>query len=221
MRKLNKSAIEKKTNEALSLVNLINEAERFPSQLSGGQQQRVALARAIIIEPSILLMDEPLSALDKNLRKEMQIQLKELHRNINVTVIYVTHDQEEALYLSDRIVLLDKGDIVQSGNSRDLYQRPKNKMVASFLGECNFITLENHQKIVLRPESFKISNEKTTNNIEIQIKNIIFLGSYTKIIGSYNNQEITAMFQSSELQKTIDKKNKLNLTYNDKALIDI
>ena len=168
MRKLNKSAIEKKTNEALNLVNLINEAERFPNQLSGGQQQRVALARAIIIKPSILLMDEPLGALDKNLRKEMQAQIKELHKNINVTIIYVTHDQEEALYLSDRIVLLDKGDIIQSGNSRDLYQKPKNKMVASFLGECNFITLENHQKIVLRPESFKISNKKTNdNNIEI------------------------------------------------------
>ena len=222
MRKLNKLAIEKKTNEALSLVNLINEAERFPSQLSGGQQQRVALARAIVIKPSILLMDEPLGALDKNLRKEMQVQIKELHKNINVTVIYVTHDQEEALYLSDRIVLLDKGDIIQSGNSRDLYQKPKNKMVASFLGECNFITLKNHQKIVLRPESFKISNKKTNdNNIEVQIKNIIFLGSYTKLIGSYNNQEITAMFNSNELQKNIDKKIKLNLTYDDYDLIDI
>ena len=222
MRKLNKSVIEKKTNEALSLVNLINEAERFPNQLSGGQQQRVALARAIIIKPSILLMDEPLGALDKNLRKEMQAQIKELHKNINVTVIYVTHDQEEALYLSDRIVLLDKGDIIQSGNSRDLYQKPKNKMVASFLGECNFITLKNHQKIVLRPESFKISNKKTNdNNIEIKIKNIVFLGSYTKLIGDYNNQEITAMFHSNALQKNIDKKNKLNLTYDDNDLIDI
>jgi ABC-type Fe3+/spermidine/putrescine transport system ATPase subunit len=222
MRKLNKLSIEKKTNEALSLVNLINEAERFPNQLSGGQQQRVALARAIIIKPSILLMDEPLGALDKNLRKEMQAQIKELHKNINVTVIYVTHDQEEALYLSDRIVLLDKGDIIQSGNSRDLYQKPKNKMVASFLGECNFITLENHQKVVLRPESFKISNKKTNdNNIEIEIKNIVFLGSYTKLIGYYNNQEITAMFHSNELQKSIDKNNKLNLTYNDNDLIDI
>ena len=133
MQKLKKIDINTRVNEALKLVDLRNEATRFPNQLSGGQQQRVALARAIVIKPSLLLMDEPLGALDKNLRKEMQAQIKELHKNINVTIIYVTHDQEEAMYLSDRIVLLDQGKIIQSGTCKELYSSPKIEWLPIFL----------------------------------------------------------------------------------------
>ena len=222
MQKLKKIDINKRVNEALQLVDLLNEAARFPNQLSGGQQQRVALARAIVIKPSLLLMDEPLGALDKNLRKEMQAQIKELHKDINVTVIYVTHDQEEAMYLSDRIILLDQGKIIQSGTCKELYLSPKNKMVANFLGECNFITLEDGRNITIRPESFEVSDRKTSENgIEITIKDLVFLGGNTKLIGSYNQQEIAATFRSTDLNPNIGKLDKVYLHYTKKCLINL
>ena len=222
MQKLKKIDINKRVNEALQLVDLMNEAARFPNQLSGGQQQRVALARAIVIKPSLLLMDEPLGALDKNLRKEMQTQIKELHKDINVTVIYVTHDQEEAMYLSDRIILLDQGKIIQSGTCKELYLSPKNKMVANFLGECNFITLEDGRNITIRPESFEVSDRKTSENgIEITIKDLVFLGGNTKLIGSYNQQEIIATFRSTDLNPNIGKLDKVYLHYTKKCLINL
>lgn len=222
MQKLKKIDINTRVNEALKLVDLRNEATRFPNQLSGGQQQRVALARAIVIKPSLLLMDEPLGALDKNLRKEMQAQIKELHKNINATIIYVTHDQEEAMYLSDRIVLLDQGKIIQSGTCKELYSSPKNRMVANFLGECNFIKLEDGRNITIRPESFAVLDRKTSENgIEVTIKDLVFLGSYTKLIGSYNQQEITATFRSSDLNPNIRKLDKVHLIFNKECLINL
>ncbi|MDP6920281.1 MAG: ABC transporter ATP-binding protein, partial [Arenicellales bacterium] len=121
MRKRSATEIAKRVDEVLALVSLSDLAQRFPTELSGGQQQRVALARALVINPDILLMDEPLGALDKNLRQSIQLQLRQLHRDIGATIIYVTHDQEEALHLSDRIVILDAGRVVQEGTARDLY----------------------------------------------------------------------------------------------------
>ncbi len=222
MQKLKKIDINTRVNEALKLVDLRNEATRFPNQLSGGQQQRVALARAIVIKPSLLLMDEPLGALDKNLRKEMQAQIKELHKNINATIIYVTHDQEEAMYLSDRIVLLDQGKIIQSGTCKELYSSPKNRMVANFLGECNFIKLEDGRNITIRPESFEVLDRKTNENgIEVTVRDLVFLGSYTKLIGSYNQQEITVTFRSSDLDLNIRKLDKVHLTFNKECLINL
>jgi ABC-type Fe3+/spermidine/putrescine transport system ATPase subunit len=117
-------------------------AERQPQQLSGGQQQRVALARALIVDPPVLLMDEPLSALDKKLREQMQQELKELQRQLQVTVISVTHDQSEALAMSDRIVVMRDGRIEQTGGPEELYERPVTRFVADFLGESNFLDVE-------------------------------------------------------------------------------
>jgi spermidine/putrescine ABC transporter ATP-binding subunit len=124
---------------ALSLVRLDGVAERYPRQLSGGQQQRVALARALVFGPSILLMDEPLSALDKQLREEMQIEIRRLQQRLGITTLYVTHDQKEALTLSDRIALLNGGRVAQVGTPEALYDRPRNRFVAGFVGESNFL----------------------------------------------------------------------------------
>jgi putative spermidine/putrescine transport system ATP-binding protein len=124
---------------SLDLVQMAPLASRFPSQLSGGQQQRVALARALVFEPSLLLLDEPLSALDRQLRAELQWELRSLHRRLGVTFINVTHDQEEALSMSDEIVILRSGRIEQVGNPTDLYAKPATSFVASFLGDSNFI----------------------------------------------------------------------------------
>jgi ABC-type Fe3+/spermidine/putrescine transport system ATPase subunit len=139
MRKVERGVIAAKVEAALALVDLAGYGGRTPRELSGGQQQRVALARALVFDPDILLMDEPLGALDKNLRQSIQIELKALHRRLGVTIVYVTHDQEEALFLSDRIVVLESGRIAQIGAPDALYHRPVSRFVATFLGDCNLL----------------------------------------------------------------------------------
>ena len=130
---------DEKIRSALAMVKLDEYAARKPSELSGGQQQRVALARAIVFEPPVILMDEPLGALDKKLRSHMQVELKQLQQRLGATVIYVTHDQEEALTMSDQVAVMDKGRLVQLGTPRTLYDRPANAFVADFIGEMNLL----------------------------------------------------------------------------------
>ena len=139
MRGMRKAEVERRVQAALDLVQLPDFGARYPRELSGGQQQRIALARAIVFEPSLLLMDEPLGALDKKLREHMQLEIKKIHHDLGVTVIYVTHDQEEALVMSDRIAVFNYGKIEQLGSPSDLYDRPTTPFVADFLGESNFI----------------------------------------------------------------------------------
>ena len=137
MHKVPKTEINDRVLEALRMVRLEQFAQRKPHQLSGGQQQRVAIARAVVNRPRLLLLDESLSALDYKLRQEMQIELKRLQRQLNITFVYVTHDQEEALSMSDRIVVLNKGKIQQIGTPREIYETPVNLFVARFIGEIN------------------------------------------------------------------------------------
>jgi iron(III) transport system ATP-binding protein len=143
-RKLSRAEIERKVADALALVGLSAFAHRRPAQLSGGQQQRVALARTIVIEPEVLLLDEPLSNLDARLRVEMRVELRQLQRKLGMTAIYVTHDQEDANAIADSIAVLDQGHIQQIGTPIELYDRPANRFVATFLGTVNLIegTLE-------------------------------------------------------------------------------
>jgi putative spermidine/putrescine transport system ATP-binding protein/spermidine/putrescine transport system ATP-binding protein len=129
----------KEAREALEMVRLSGFESRSPKQLSGGQQQRVALARAIVTKPTVLLLDEPLSALDRRLRQEMQVELKRIQRESGLTTIFVTHDQEEALTLSDRIAILDRGRIVQDGAPGEIYEQPRTRFAAGFLGDANFL----------------------------------------------------------------------------------
>jgi ABC-type Fe3+/spermidine/putrescine transport system ATPase subunit len=134
-----KVAIDERVAWALDLVQLGRFAERAVRQLSGGQQQRVALARAIVFHPPVVLMDEPLGALDKNLRFEMQVEIKEIQQRLGMTVLYVTHDQEEAMSMSDRIAILNHGRIDQVGPPGEVYERPANPFVGRFLGQANLI----------------------------------------------------------------------------------
>ena len=138
-RRMPRKTIEQRVRQALELVKLGELADRYPGQLSGGQQQRVALARAFVFEPPLLLMDEPLGALDKKLREHMQVELMKLKNQLDLTVVYVTHDQEEALVMSDRIVVMENGTIQQIGSPEDLYRRPANRFVADFIGEANIL----------------------------------------------------------------------------------
>jgi putative spermidine/putrescine transport system ATP-binding protein len=137
VRKVPKSEIVERVRAALAKVRLENFAERKPNQMSGGQQQRVALARALVFEPRLVLMDEPLSALDKKLREEMQLEIRRLHRELGVTMVFVTHDQSEAMTLSDRVAVFNQGRIEQLASPKELYDSPANPFVASFLGDNN------------------------------------------------------------------------------------
>ncbi|EHL2752075.1 spermidine/putrescine ABC transporter ATP-binding protein, partial [Listeria monocytogenes] len=139
IKKLKKDAIDEKVKEALRFVNLKGYEKREISEMSGGQRQRVAIARAIVNEPEVILLDEPLSALDLKLRTEMQYELRDLQKRLGITFIFVTHDQEEALAMSDEIFVLNKGEIQQSGTPIDIYDEPINKFVADFIGESNIV----------------------------------------------------------------------------------
>jgi ABC-type Fe3+/spermidine/putrescine transport system ATPase subunit len=143
--------------ELLELVHLPGTADRRPSQLSGGQQQRVALARALAKRPKVLLLDEPLGALDLKLRKEMQVFLKRLHAELGTTFVYVTHDQEEALAMSDRVVVMSRGRIEQEGTPREIYDRPATPFVADFIGETNFIK-RGGATVAVRPEHIRVGS---------------------------------------------------------------
>ena len=138
-RKLDKADIKKKTDEFLNLMQIMQYADRMPNQLSGGQQQRIALARALVISPDVLLMDEPLSNLDAKLRVEMRSVIRHTQKNVGITTVYVTHDQEEAMAISDRIAVMKDGVIQHVGTPRDIYQRPKNVFVATFIGRTNIV----------------------------------------------------------------------------------
>ena len=140
IKKISKNAIVKKVDDMLNLVNLQGFQNRAVSSLSGGQQQRVAIARALVNEPEVLLLDEPLGALDLKLRKEMQIELKNMQQKLGITFVYVTHDQDEALSMSDTVAVMNAGRILQIGKPEDIYNEPKNAFVAQFIGESNLIT---------------------------------------------------------------------------------
>jgi len=142
LRKIPRAEIETRVEQALETVQLAGYGGRRVDQLSGGQKQRVALARAIVFGPRILLMDEPLSALDKKLREHMQIELRRLHEKLGMTTVYVTHDQREALTMSDRIAVINHGRLMQLGAPREVYERPANRFVADFIGESTFLTVE-------------------------------------------------------------------------------
>jgi putative spermidine/putrescine transport system ATP-binding protein len=141
MRRVGKAELSRRVDEALRLVQLTAHAGKFPAQLSGGQQQRVAIARAIVLEPRLVLMDEPLSNLDASLRLEMRTEIRRLHQSLGLTTVYVTHDQEEALALADRLVVLRDGEVQQVGSPEEVYAHPANRYVAGFMGYRNMLSL--------------------------------------------------------------------------------
>ncbi|MBO2928637.1 ABC transporter ATP-binding protein [Metapseudomonas otitidis] len=163
IRKMPRAERERRVDAMLKLVQLDTFAHRRPAQLSGGQQQRVAIARALVYEPRILLMDEPLGALDKKLREDLQDELRQLHRRLGITIVYVTHDQEEAMRLSQRIAIFSHGRIVGLGSGYDLYQNPPNAFVASFLGNSNFLRLKARGNAVASLENQPLAIRLTAN----------------------------------------------------------
>ncbi len=183
VRKRPADEIRTRVDAMLELVQLQKFADRKPGQLSGGQQQRVALARALCFSPPVLLLDEPLGALDKKLRVEVQEQLKDIHRRVGTTFVYVTHDQEEALSMSDRIVIMRDGAIEQVGTPKELYERPVNQFTAGFLGKSNFIHKDG-KAYALRPEKIDLrpGNGHADARMSGAIRTITYFGSMQRII---------------------------------------
>ena len=200
LQKVPEAEIEKRVRKVLKMVSMTDYEDRDVDSLSGGQQQRVAIARAIVNQPKVLLLDEPLSALDLKMRKDMQIELKEMHRKLGITFIYVTHDQEEALTLSDTIVVLDDGNIRQVGTPTDIYNEPQNAFVADFIGESNILNgkmikdklveFAGHEfecvdegfgenvdvDVVVRPEDIYITNKLDSAQFTAKVKSCTFKG---------------------------------------------
>ncbi len=204
-RKIPKEDIEKEVTSILELMQISHLRDRFPQNISGGQQQRVALARAIVIKPTMLLMDEPLSNLDAKLRIEMRIAIKKIQQDTGITTIYVTHDQDEALAISDRIVVMNKGVIQQVDIPLQIYSRPSNSFVASFIGKSNImsatrsdnvitlsdgyaITMDNlidsetesEVRVAIRPEEFIIHRDLKQKGLRGKISFVVFLGRYVE-----------------------------------------
>jgi len=183
MKKVPKEEIDAKVKHMLEIVGLSDKIDQFPMQLSGGQQQRVALARAIVTEPKVLLLDEPLSAIDALLRHNLQIEIRRIQKELNITTIFVTHDQDEAMVMSDTIHLFNAGHIEQSGTPVDLYTKPATKFTASFIGNYNLLSAEKFgnacgeqidcQDVAIRPEIVKISKEPLEVDNCYQLKGTI------------------------------------------------
>ncbi len=178
MRNMEKSECDQRVREALDLVQLRGLAERRPLELSGGQRQRVALARALVIRPAVLLLDEPLSNLDLKLREEMRVEIAGLQRRLGITTVFVTHDQGEALVMSDRIAVMNAGRIEQTGSPADIYERPASRFVAEFIGRMNFFS-EANRLIAIRPERAKLVKEKPLDGFARpgKLRQVLYLGA--------------------------------------------
>jgi ABC-type Fe3+/spermidine/putrescine transport system ATPase subunit len=190
MDKVPKGEIGPRADAMLAKLGLADQAEKYPRQLSGGQQQRVALARALVTQPRVLLLDEPLGALDLKMRKKMQGELKALQRTVGITFIYVTHDQEEAMNLSDVIVVMEKGKIAQVGTPEDVYRRPASQYVADFVGETNFLA----GGVSVRPENVLIGGALPASAARGKgtVRAKSFLGAATRLEIDANGQTVVA-----------------------------
>ncbi len=226
-RRVARDEIKRRVGAALEMVRLAGLETRQPSELSGGQQQRVALARALVLEPRVLLLDEPLAALDLKLRKQMQLELKSLQRRLGISFVYVTHDQEEALTMSDRIVVMNAGRIEQTGRAQEIYERPLTEFVAGFIGVSNVIegVIESvsdgyssvrignatinvgsaglqksaRVRLLVRPEKISLSTEASHQGLVGEIESAVYLGESTQLRVSLGDGQALTVLEQNRL----------------------
>lgn len=216
-KKLSKNYIDKKVKEVLRMVELEGTENKYPSQLSGGQQQRVALARALALSPDFLLLDEPLSALDAKVRVKLRAQIRRLQKELGITTIMVTHDQEEALTMADKIVVMNNSSIMQVGTPQQIYKNPANPFVADFIGAINFLQKDSlvgcneeiEDIIAIRPEDVVIENDQNREGLKAHVRDMEFRGQFYRLfltiteeinnISKIVNEQIIADISSSEV----------------------
>jgi len=246
MRGVAKSERRRQAEAALETVRLAGYGDRMPKQLSGGQQQRVALARAIVYRPRVLLMDEPLSALDKNLREEMQLEIKRLHSELGLTVVFVTHDQGEALTMADRIAILKAGKLQQVSPARELYERPSNLFSAGFIGEMNILPVDwdgNRARLVegeeiilpelssiapvkpgravlaVRPERLSYTQAGTNGSWAATVRDVVYAGAGTLLITNLADGTEVRLRVPSAGQQPVSPGDRIGLTCPPEALL--
>ena len=212
IRKVPKAVMQKEADEALKLVGMEGYGKKYPNQLSGGQQQRVAIARALLLKPSVLLLDEPFSALDAKIRQQMREELKRIQEELNITVVFVTHDQEEAMALSHRIVVMNKGVIEQVGTPKEIYDNPATKYVASFIGEMNFIEENGGKVLAVRPEDI-ILTKGDSGDMVGSVRSIMMLGHYAEVIIQMGNQTIKS-YLNRALANGFHVQDRVSLSFN-------
>lgn len=244
-RGIDKETIKRETDKFLKIVHVDQYADRMPERLSGGQQQRVALARALVIQPDVLLMDEPLSNLDAKLRVEMRTVIKNIQKNVGITTVYVTHDQEEAMAVSDRIAVMKDGVIRHCGKPKNIYQRPADLFVATFIGKSNLLKAQlkregNKAQVIFgngctaefenirpdakegevvvsaRPEELLIHKEKVENAIKAVVQDSVFLGLNTHYFVKLETEEEAEIIQESDVDEIIRPGSEIWLTLNAK-----
>ena len=183
---LPKDEMENRANQALRLVDLFEHKDKYPRQLSGGMQQRTALARAISLSPAFLLLDEPLSALDAKVRQKLRYEIRAIQRNLGITTIMVTHDQEEAMTMADRIIVMNNAGVEQIGTPREIYDHPATPFVANFIGTMNFY--QNDEEIsAIRPENIEITDRHSAYDFSVRVKALEFKGPMTRVYSTMNN----------------------------------
>jgi len=197
IRKWKKGEVRARVDELLNLVQLPGLADRYPSQLSGGQRQRMALARALAVQPQVLLLDEPFGALDAKVRKDLRAWLRNLHEEMNVTTIFVTHDQEEAMDVAGQLVVMNQGRVEQSGSAADLYDKPANEFVMSFVGEVNRLGDD-----FVRPHDIEIVGDRDDSTAEAMVRRIVALGFEIRVeLVLGDGTEVWAQLTRGELQR--------------------
>ncbi len=207
LRKIPKKTIDEDIKNMLALVSMSGCEKKYPSQLSGGQQQRIAIARSLLLKPSLLLLDEPFSALDAKIRQQMREELKRIQSELGITVIFVTHDQEEAMAISHRIVVMNKGKFDQIGTPDEIYDKPATLHVASFIGEMNFID-QGNTTIAVRPEDLLLTKEE--GDMEGTVETVMLMGHYVLMTAKVGNS-IVKCFVNREQGDHLREGMKVNL----------
>lgn len=209
LRKIPKATIDQDIKDILKLVSMSGCEKKYPSQLSGGQQQRIAIARSLLLKPSLLLLDEPFSALDAKIRQQMREELKKIQSDLGITVVFVTHDQEEAMALSHRIVVMNKGKFEQVGTPTEIYDKPQTRHVAGFIGEMNFIEKDG-KTIAVRPEDVSVT-EPGKGEVDGIVRTIMVLGHYV-VVTVQHGDTVIKCFVDRDVSEKLQNGDKIGLT---------
>ena len=209
LRKVPKAEINADVKKYLDLVSMPGCEKKYPGQLSGGQQQRIAIARSLMLKPSLLLLDEPFSALDAKIRQQMREELKKIQQDLGITVIFVTHDQEEAMSLSHRIVVMNKGKFEQTGTPAEIYDQPATLHVASFIGEMNFLKKDG-KTIAVRPEDLTVT-EGSGGQFDATVRTVMLLGHYV-VMTAQHGDDVIKCYINRELSEKLKEGDRVSLT---------